>query len=452
MNAPSAIKSKSLKIAYLTSGAAGMFCGSCLNDNSLARAMIAQGADCVLVPLYTPIRTDSKDVSTHQVFFGGINVYLQQRYSFFRYLPRWLDRWIDTPWIIRLATARQVKITARDLGAMAVSMLKGAAGFQRKEVLRLVDWLSGDLAPDLVVFSNILTAGCVPELKQKLPCKVLVTLQGDDIFLKGLQSPYQEQALQEIKRLAQHIDGFLVHSEFYADAMAKFLGIPREKCHHLPLGIDASDISTADSSKADSARPLTIGYLARLAPEKGLHVLVDAFIYLRRQLAQDSPDLSRVRLEIGGWLGAENQGYAQECFAKLEAAGLEKDYCYRGELDREGKLNLLQSIDVLSVPTTYEEPKGLFILEGLAAGVPYVEPAHGSFPETHQQLGGGLLHAPGDAVDLAQKLAELLLEPERRQQLAQTGHANLLAHRTSTAIAQKALTIFEQVVAGKRPN
>lgn len=251
------------KIAYLTSGAAGMFCGSCLNDNSLARAMIAQGADCVLVPLYTPIRTDSKNVSADQVFFGGINVYLQQRYSIFRYLPKWLDRWIDTPWIIRMATARQVKITAHDLGAMAVSMLKGSAGFQRKEVTRLVDWLSGDLTPDLVVFSNILTAGCVPELKQKLPCKVLVTLQGDDIFLRGLQQPYQQQALAEIRRLADHIDGFLVHSEFYADSMAKFLGIPREKCHHLPLGIDVGEFTPTNTPQTKPSRPLTIGYLAR---------------------------------------------------------------------------------------------------------------------------------------------------------------------------------------------
>lgn len=451
MNTTAPNTSTPLKIAYLTSGAAGMFCGSCLNDNSLARAMIAQGADCVLVPLYTPIRTDSKDVSTHQVFFGGINVYLQQRYSFFRYLPRWLDRWIDTPWIIRMATARQVKITARDLGAMAVSMLKGAAGFQRKEVLRLVDWLSGDLAPDLVVFSNILTAGCVPELKQKLSCKVLVTLQGDDIFLRGLQSPYQEQALQEIKRLAQYVDGFLVHSEFYADAMAKFLGIPHEKCHHLPLGIDASEIPSTALTSTNTSRPLAIGYLARLAPEKGLHVLVDAFIHLRSQLAKESPKLSHVRLEIGGWLGAENQAYAQECFDKLQAAGLDTEYRYRGELDREGKLSLLQAIDVLTVPTTYEEPKGLFVLEGLAAGVPYVEPAHGSFPETHQQLGGGLLHTPNDPVDLAQRLAELLLHPERRQQMAQEGQSNLLAQRTSPAIAQKALKIFEQIVAGNRP-
>lgn len=435
------------KIAYLTSGAAGMFCGSCLNDNSLARAMIAQGADCVLVPLYTPIRTDSTNVSADQVFFGGINVYLQQRYSIFRYLPKWLDRWIDTPWIIRMATARQVKITARDLGAMAVSMLKGSAGFQRKEVSRLVDWLSGDLTPDLVVFSNILTAGCVPELKQKLPCKVLVTLQGDDIFLRGLQQPYQQQALAEIRRLADSIDGFLVHSEFYADSMAKFLGIPREKCHHLPLGIDVGEFTQTNSPQNKPSRPLTIGYLARLAPEKGLHLLADAFIHLRNELSQQNTKLQEVHLEIGGWLGADNQAYVDEVFNKLRTAGLSDAFHYRGELDRNAKLDLLHSIDVLSVPTTYEEPKGLFLLEALAAGVPYVQPNHGSFPETHQQLGGGLLHKPGDAVDLAHHLAELLLDDEKRRQLGQAGQAAVLAHRSSSAIAKQALALFDGLLA-----
>ena len=40
------------------------------------------------MPLYTPIRTDEENVSVDQVFFGGINVYLQQKVGLFRYLPR----------------------------------------------------------------------------------------------------------------------------------------------------------------------------------------------------------------------------------------------------------------------------------------------------------------------------------------------------------------------------
>ena len=68
-----------MKIASITAGAAGMYCGSCMRDNTLAAAMCALGHDALLIPTYTPIRTDEEDVSQKRVFFGGINVYLYIR-------------------------------------------------------------------------------------------------------------------------------------------------------------------------------------------------------------------------------------------------------------------------------------------------------------------------------------------------------------------------------------
>src|SRR5689334_12263128 len=130
-----------LKIAYLTSGAAGMFCGSCMHDNTLARALTKLGCDVQLVPLYTPIRTDEESAAVDQVFLGGINVYLQPKLPLFRYLPRWFSRWLDRPSLIRWATSRGIQTKAQDLGGLTVSVLKGDDGFQRKEVQRLVDWL-----------------------------------------------------------------------------------------------------------------------------------------------------------------------------------------------------------------------------------------------------------------------------------------------------------------------
>src|SRR5262245_45781669 len=78
------------KIAFITAGGAGMFCGSCMRDNTLAAQLIKLGSDIVLIPTYTPIRTDEANVSIEQVFFGGINVYLQQKWSLFRFVPRFL--------------------------------------------------------------------------------------------------------------------------------------------------------------------------------------------------------------------------------------------------------------------------------------------------------------------------------------------------------------------------
>ena len=131
-----------------------------MHDNTLARALVRLGVDVQLVPMYTPIQTDEADVSVDQVFFGGINVYLQQQFRLFRYLPRVFDRLLDSPRLLRWVGSRGIETQAAQLGELAVSMLQGSAGFQRKEVQRLCRWLSQGPAPHLINLTNLLVAGC----------------------------------------------------------------------------------------------------------------------------------------------------------------------------------------------------------------------------------------------------------------------------------------------------
>lgn len=434
-----------LKIAYLTAGAAGMICGSCLHDNTLARALIGLGHDVQLVPLYTPIRTDEEDVTVDRIFYGGINMYLQQKMSLFRWLPKWLDRWLDQPWLINWASGRSVQIDPQHVADLTLSVLRGREGFQRKEVERLCEWLTGELKPDVVVFSNILTAGCVPEIKRRMNVPVVVTLQGDDIFLRGLPEPHRTQALAEIRRLSEQIDRYIAHSRYYAAAMAEYLSLPREKIEIVPLGIETRDFERLGISDASQNRPPAVGYLARLAPEKGLHVLADAFILLKKM-----PGMQNVRLRIAGWLGAKNRPYAEEVFGKLRAAGLSDALDDVGEVDRRGKLEFLSSLDVLAVPTTYQDPKGLFVLEALAAGVPVVQPDHGAFPEMLAETEGGLLHRPADPQNLAERLHELLTAHDEHRRLAAQGRARVHARRNATTMAERTAEVLARVVATHR--
>src|SRR5229473_2320427 len=127
-----------MRIAYITAGAAGMYCGSCLHDNTLVAALTAQAHDALLIPTYTPIRTDEPDVSQKRVFFGGINVYLQQKLGLFRHTPWFLDRVLDAPSLLRWTSRFAVKTQAQQLGDLTISMLKGEHGYQTKEVAKLV--------------------------------------------------------------------------------------------------------------------------------------------------------------------------------------------------------------------------------------------------------------------------------------------------------------------------
>ncbi len=394
-----------MKIAYLTAGAAGMICGSCLHDNALAKSLIRLGHDCILIPAYTPIRTDDDDVSIDRVFMGGINVYLQQKMPWLAYLPNWFDSVLNQSWLIKPLTKNAGKTSPKLLGALTISMLQGTEGRQRKEFRRLLDWLARDIKPEVMVFTNLLVGGGIPEVKRTGSTRVYVTLQGDDIFLDSLPEKYRFRAIELMQGLVSKIDGFLIHSEDYAARMGALLNIPDKKLHVIPLGIDTSDFENRNRLDKPSDR-FVLGYLARMAPEKGLHQLIDAFIAIA-----DLPEARHVTLKLAGWMGPQHESFWAEQKAKLAQAGLDQRWEYLGSIDRTEKANFLRSIDLFCVPTTYTEPKGLFLLEAIAAGTQYVQPNHGAFPEIHQRLESiasghhlGTLFQANSPADLSAKL------------------------------------------------
>src|SRR5205085_4737401 len=136
-------------------------------------------------------------------------------------------------------------------------------------------------------------------------------------------------------------------------------------------------------------------------------------------------------------LGESNRNYANGVFTKLQAAGAADRVDYLGEVDRQGKIDFLSSLDVLAVPTTHKEPKGLFVLEALAAGVPVVQPDHGAFPEVLAETEGGLLHRPEDSQHLAERLHELLSDADRRTRLANAGRHHVHTGRNAQIMAAK---------------
>jgi glycosyltransferase involved in cell wall biosynthesis len=421
-----------MRIAYITAGAAGMFCGSCMHDNTLAAALARQGHDALLVPTYTPIRTDEKDVSQSRVFFGGINVYLQQKLSLFRWTPWFLDRIFDIPALLRWVSRFAVKTQAHELGDLTVSMLRGEHGYQRKEVAKLARWLAREVKPQILNLTNAILSGMVHAIKKQLGVPVLCTLQGDDIYLESLPEPYRAQCLDLIRQHCREIDGFVSTSAYYADFMSGYLSIPREKIHVIYPGLNLAGHGGPRPER--NGKPFVIGYFARICPEKGFHVLVEAFRLLRQM-----PGTEQCRLYASGWLGENNRAYYQEQHDKLKSWGLADHFEHRESPDHASKVRFLQELDVLSVPTTYREPKGLYVLEALANGVPVVQPGHGSFPELVEATGGGLLCQPDDPEDLARTLHQLVHNPGQAIELGRKGqevvqrrfHADQMARDTA---------------------
>ena len=287
-----------MKILYLTAGAANMYCGSCLRDNALATELIREGHDVMLLPVYTPTLTDERNVSSREkVLFGGISVYLQQHSSVFRHTPRVLDKLWDSNAALKLAARRSIPVNPKLLGELTVSMLRGEDGRQRKEFDKMADWLREQETPDLVTLPNSLLLGLAPTIKQALHRPIVCTLQGEDLFLDGLDESYRRAALELMRAGVAHIDAFIAVSEAYAEFMREHLQIPANKMHVVPLGINLEDYEPRpeETQTRTNAEVFTVGYLARVAPEKGLHVLCEAY-----QRFRERAEVGEARLEVAG--------------------------------------------------------------------------------------------------------------------------------------------------------
>lgn len=432
-----------MRIAYITAGAAGMYCGSCMHDNTLVSALTALGHDALLIPTYTPIRTDEPDVSQPRIFFGGVNVFLQQKLSLFRHTPRAVDRLLDAPRLLRWVSRFAAKTRAEELGELTVSMLKGEHGYQRKEVLRIANWLAREIRPDIINLSNVMLSGMVHEIRSRMDVPVLVTLQGDDIYLEALPLKHREEVLRLIRAHNAEMNGFLTTSNYYADFMNGYLGIPRERIEVVYPGLNLAGHD--GTAQGRTTAPLTIGYFARICPEKGLHILAHAYRLLRQQ--EGSPP---IRLRISGWLGEHNRPYFETVMKGLADAGLAGDVEYLDCPDHVSKVQFFKSLDVFSAPTTYREPKGLYVLEAWANGVPVVQPSHGSFPELIERTGAGLLCAPDDPGDLARALGELLRDPARRQIMGQKGKEAVAQFFHAPRMASETVAVYERYVKKKK--
>ena len=427
-----------MNIIHLAAGAGRMYCGSCLHSNTLAAALRTAGEDVLLVPLYTPIRTDEENVSVSRVALGGINVYLQERSVLFRHTPWFLDRLLDRPWLLR-RVARSGSITRPErLGRLSLSMLRGEQGRQRKELEKLVVWLQRETRPNVIHLSNVLLAGLVRELTRRLHVPVVCTLSGEDIFMEKLSEPYRSQAREVLRERAGDLAALVAMNRYYADFMAAYLSVPRERIHVIPPGLNLAGHATRPPVR--KGEPTTIGYLARVCPEKGLHQLVEALIVL----AGDE-DLPRVRLRAAGYLDKADRPYLDGCQRRLADCGLADRFQYVGQPDRAAKISFLQSLDVMSLPTIHPESKGLSVLEGWANAVPVVLPEHGAFPEMVEDTGGGLLCEPCNPAALAAGLKRMIGEPDLAAECGRRAQQAVHARYNADTMARRTIELYKTV-------
>jgi len=429
-----------VKIVFLSPGTGSYYCGACMRDNALARELHLAGHDVTIAPMYLPLTLDEtalEGLSRVPVFFGGINVYLQQKLSLFRKTPRLLDRLFNSRGLLRWAARHSHMTSAREHGEMTLAMLNVGESALRKELDKLLEWLEQIGKPDVVCLSTALLAGLAPELKRRLGAPVVVFFQGEDTFLDSLPPPYREQCWLALARRLPAAEMLIAPSRAYASFMRERLGLPEDSVDILYNGISLEGIPPP----GPPPRVPAIGYLARMTREKGLAILLEAFIALALQRGD-----TVTRLRIAGAATAGDEPFIREMKQRVASAGLESRVDWLPNLSREAKIDFLRSLSLFSVPVTYPEAFGLYVIEAMACGVPVVQPASASFPEIIAATGGGVCVRPRHPASLADAWNDLLGNASRRAALGHAGRIGVERRFTAAAMSARFTQLLGHIV------
>jgi len=182
----------------------------------------------------------------------------------------------------------------------------------------------------------------------------------------------------------------------------------------------------------------SIVFVGRLSPEKGVHVLVEAFNEIGKRLptatltlvgpsAVPGPSVVQSHLDTPAFAPVRHfygQGNAyRRHLADLVDPSLQDRVDFVGEVPNEEATKKLVSADLLVMPSIWNEPFGMPVLEGMAAGLPVVATNLGAFPDTVADGETGLLVEPGDAAGLAGAIESILSDPVRARSMGAAGRA-----------------------------
>jgi glycosyltransferase involved in cell wall biosynthesis len=282
-----------------------------------------------------------------------------------------------------------------------------------------------------------------------LGTKVISFLQSEESFLDSLPEPFCSEAWRLMADRAREVDGWIAPTRYFADRMIHRLGLPADRVRVAKSGISLEgyrDLPSRSDGGFRGSTP-TLGFFARMCPEKGLDTVVEAFIELRQQ-----ERFSTLRLKVGGGCGPGDQAFVETLRRRLAEAGLAEATSFHPNLSRNEKVSFLASVDVLSVPSRFSEAFGLFVVEALAAGTPVVQPDVCGFREIIEATGGGRLCSTNTSSALAATLAEVLANPAELRRLGERGRQAVTERFSDAAMAREVLAETRSLLAqSQRP-
>lgn len=427
-----------MKILHFVPGSGdASYCENCLRDGDLLDALVGLGHEVVAVPLYLPPMLETESVSLEPLFFGGINVYLRQRFRSYKGAPGWLTRLLDRPAFLEAAGRRAGTTDPAALAATAQSMLDGESGSQALEYSRTMAWLDAlDGAPDVAVLSNALLAGFARIVLDRLGIPVVTLLQDEHEFLDLIPEPHSAPLRAALNRSLADVSLAVAVSRYYGGTVAPQLGFEAGRTAVVYPGIRCKDFPLS----AGDGRPPGLGFLSRWSPDKGPHRLAKAYLDLRSRTRW-----SALQLHFAGGFQSSDQAYIGSWrgpLAEAEKAGL---VTFSPTFDLATRRLLFERVPLVVVTEEVPPAYRRYVLEALSSGAVVLAPALGCFPELEPTLSGGLvLYEPDD--DLTVLIDGWLQRPDELASRGRAASGAVATQFDASRSAQELIHLLEQLV------
>ncbi len=428
-----------MKIINIVPGFGGTFyCGNCLRDSGLMKALKATGHEAHTLPIYLPLfaNNNQDDESDIPVFYGAVNIYLKQNFKVFRHMPNWMHKLLDSSPVLRYAAKKAGSTRAHGLEEMTISMLRGHEGYQKEELDHLVDYLKNHEKPDVVHLSNALLLGLANKIRTEVGAHVVCSLQDEDVWVDAMAPEYQEKVWQMMSDKGKDVSAFIAVSDYFAGLMHEKMDIPKEKMHVVHIGVDPARYIVEKPELEDPV----IGYLSRTNEENGFGMLVDAFIHLK-----DTTRYKNARLRVTGGKTSDDNAFLKKQFRKLKRKGYLDDLDFKDDFQNIAGTDFFKGLTVLSVPVLKGEAFGLYQLESLASGIPLVQPALGAFQEIAETTAGGVVYSPNSPESLAGKWAEVFDDQQGILEMSRNGRKAVEEKFNIVELTNRMISIYNML-------
>jgi glycosyltransferase involved in cell wall biosynthesis len=347
------------------------------------------------MPLYLPL-TDKSFLADTPLFFPATSYFVAQKFFKKGKIPRSLEKFLDSPPLLRLASSFSGTTSAKGMEQMTLSMIKGDDRNFAHQIEKIIQWIENHEQLDVIYLSTSMLTGIAKAIKNRINISIICSIQDEEIWLDGLENEYAQEAWEAIRVNSKYIDRFITSSEYYKSvALSK---IPENKeIDVIYPGVDIEKYRSPEYPKDP-----TIGFYYRMNYENGLDILAQSFIQLKKENI-----IPNLKLKIGGGYTRENKSFVRRIKNILHP--YMNDVIWSEHYSLEEHTHFYKDISLICAPLRFNEAFGLYLCEAFAAGRPAVAPDTGSFSEIIGNA--GLLYAPNDSAHLTKALRKILTNP-----------------------------------------